>query len=94
MRIRAIAVFERVVYNCIVTDGAHPERPILEVDAVMREGDGDGALLLPAPTYIALLGGLDRADPILRDLDRKGRVVDHDGIRHLAFPTWEVVDTT
>jgi len=94
VRIRALAVFERVIYNCVVTDGTRPERPVLEVDAVLRDGDADGALLLPAPTYIALIGGRDRADPMLRDLDRRGRLVDHDGIKHLTFPTWEVVDTT
>ena len=78
-----------VVYNCIVTDGTHPERPVLEVDAVLREGDADGALLLPAPTYMALIGGRDRAEPILRDLDRTrstGRPRRHHtpGLSHLG----------
>jgi hypothetical protein len=92
VRIRAIAVFERVVYNCFVTDAARPERPLLEVDALLREGDADGPILLPAPQYMALVGGPDLARPYLRALERQGRLVEHQGVTHLAFPTWQVVE--
>ena len=85
-------MFERVVYNCFVTDAARPERPLLEVDALLREGDADGPILLPAPQYMALVGGPDLARPYLRDLERQGRLVEHQGVTHLAFPTWQVVE--
>jgi len=88
VRIRAIAVFERVVHNCVVTDPARPERPVLEVDAVLREGDADGPILLPVPQYMALVGGPEAAEPHLRELAAQGRVVRHQDVAHLAFPTW------
>jgi hypothetical protein len=90
VRIRAIAIFERVVYNCFVVDPAHPDRPVLEVDAVLRPGDADGGpLLLPAPTFMALVGGPDAAQEPLRALDRAGRVLRHQGVAHVAFHVWE-----
>jgi hypothetical protein len=91
VRIRAIAVFERVVYNCFVTDPSRPERPVLEVEAVLREGDADGPILLPAPQYMALVGGPGPARPHLEALSRQGRLVRHQGVTHLSFPTWQVV---
>lgn len=92
MRIRAVAVFERVVHHCFVTDPERPDRPVLEVDAVLREGDADGPLLLPAPQYMAMVGGPGPAAAHLRRLERQGRLVEHQGVTHLAFPTWRVVD--
>ena len=93
MRLRAIAVFEGVIYNCYVVDPAHPERPVLEVDALLRPGDADeGPLLLPVPTYMALVGGPQAAEPHLRVLAAKGRIVERQGVAHLVFPTWEPVD--
>jgi hypothetical protein len=91
MRIRALAVFERVVHHCVVTDRNRPERPVLEIDALLREGDADGPILLPAPQYMALVGGPDVAAPYLREFDRQGRLVEHQGLQHLVFPTWQVV---
>ena len=38
MRIRALSVFEGVVYHCWCVDPAHPARPTLEVEAVLRPG--------------------------------------------------------
>ena len=29
-------MFERVIYNCFVTDPSRPERPVLEMDALLR----------------------------------------------------------
>ncbi len=90
MRIRAIAVFEGVIYNCYVVDPARPDRPILEVDALLRPGDADdGPLLLPVPTFMALVGGPEAADPHLRQLSERGRLVTRQGVAHIAFPTWE-----
>ena len=92
VRIRAVAVFERVVYNCFVTDPSRPDRPVLEVDAVLREGDADGPILLPVPQYMALVGGPEEAERHLRALSRQGRLVEHQGVTHLSFPTWRVVE--
>ena len=57
MRIRALSVFEGIVYHCWPIDRSHPCRPTLEVDAVLREGDADaaaGPLLVAVPDYIAM----------------------------------------
>jgi hypothetical protein len=65
---------------------------VLEVDALLREGDADGPILLPVPQYMALVGGPELAAPHLRELSRQGRLVEHDGVTHLSFPTWQLVD--
>lgn len=88
MIIRALSVFERVIYHSALVDGSNPCRPTLEVDAVLREGDADGPLLLPVPEYIVMAGGRDRAAGCLRDLRARGRLADHLGVAHVAFPFW------
>lgn len=91
MRIRAISVFEGVVYHCWPVDLTNPGRPTLEVEAILRPGDADataGPLLLPVADYIMMLGGVEQARPYLRELAAKGRIVDHLGVDHLRFPTW------
>jgi hypothetical protein len=93
MRIRALSVFEGIVYHCWCTDPSHPCRPTLEVDALLREGDADatsGPLLLSVADYIAMLGP-DAAAPCLDQLRDKGRLVEHLGVAHIAFPTWTAV---
>lgn len=93
MRIRAMAVFEGVVYHAVVVDSARPCNPTLEVDAVLRPGDADlGPLLLPVPEYVTMAGGPDVAGPCLSELRDRGRIVDHLGVAHLAFPFWEPLD--
>ena len=89
MRIRALAVFERVVYNAVLVDAGRPERPVLEVDALLRDGDAAGPILLPVPQLMAMLGGPDRADGVIRTLQQNGRLVRHDDVMHVSFPTWE-----
>ncbi len=90
MRICAIAVFESVIYNCFAVDLARPDHPVLEVDALLRPGDADqGPLLLPVPAFMALVGGPDAAEPHLRSLADRGRIVSHQGSAHIAFPFWE-----
>ncbi|MCX7619544.1 MAG: hypothetical protein N2037_01720 [Acidimicrobiales bacterium] len=94
MRIRAVSVFEGVVYHCFAVDTAHPCRPILEVDAVLREGDADataGPLLVTVADYIAMVGDLDTARRCLDKLNAKGRIVERLGVQHLSFPTWTPV---
>jgi hypothetical protein len=96
MRIRALSVFEGVVYHCWCVDPTHPCRPTLEVDAVLREGDADatsGPLLLSVADYIAMLGP-DTAAPCLDQLRDAGRLTEFLGVPHLTFPMWTAVDPT
>jgi hypothetical protein len=91
MRIRALSVFEGVVYHCWCVDPTHPARPTLEVEAVLRPGDADaasGPLLLSIADYIPMAGGMDRAAPFLDELAAKGRIVEHLDVPHITFPTW------
>jgi hypothetical protein len=93
LKIRALSVFEGVVYHCWCVDDSNPCRPTLEVDALLRPGDADaeaGPLLLPIADYIAMLG-LDVAGPCLHALSATGRVVERLDVQHLAFPTWTTV---
>jgi len=93
VRIRALSVFEGVVYHCYAVDTSHPCRPTLEVDAVTREGDLDtGPLLVSAADYLRMVGA-DAAAACLDELRRRGRLVDHQGVTHLRFPTWTKVET-
>ena len=85
-------MFESVIHNCVLIDGANPHRPILEVDALLRPGDADeGPLLLPAPQFMALCGGPDAADGPMRSLRDAGRLETRQGITHISFPFWEPV---
>jgi hypothetical protein len=95
VRIRALSVFEGVVYHCWCTDQSNPCRPTLEVDALLRPGDADaesGPLLLGVADYIAMIGSLEQAAPCLTELQAKGRIVEHLGVEHLVFPTWTAVE--
>ena len=94
MRIRALSVFEGVVYHCWCVDPSQPCRPTLEVEALLRPGDADaesGPLLLSVADFIPMAGGADQAAPCLDQLARKGRLVDHQGVPHITFPTWTQV---
>ena len=96
MRIRALSVFEGVIYHCWCIDAANPCRPTLEVDAVLRPGDADaesGPILLSVPDYVSMVGGPERAAPCLEQLAAKGRLTDHLGVPHLVFPTWTTVSS-
>jgi hypothetical protein len=92
VKIRALSVFEGVVYHCWCVDPTNPGRPTLEVDALLRPGDADatsGPLLLPVADFLTMAGdGGPRALDQLRD---KGRVVAHLDVPHLTFPTWTSV---
>lgn len=90
--IRAFSVFEGIIYHCALVDGANPCRPTLEVDAVLRAGDADsGPLLLPLADYATLAGGADVVRPCIDRFRASGRIVDHLGVAHLAFPFWTPV---
>ncbi len=93
MRIRALSVFEGVVYHCWAVDTDRPCTPTLEVEAVLREGDADqGPILLSVADYVAMAGGMEVAGPCLAELAAKGRITEHLGVEHLAFPFWTPVD--
>ena len=95
MRIRALSVFEGIVYHCWCVDRGQPCRPTLEVEAVLRPGDADaesGPLLLSVADYLTMAGGSGEAGRCLDSLRAKGRLVEHLGVPHIAFPTWTRVD--
>jgi hypothetical protein len=92
VRIKALSVFEGVVYHSHAVDLAHPCRPTLEVDAVVRAGDVDaGPLHVPVAEYLVMVGN-EAGRPCLDELRRKGRIVDILGVAHLSFPTWTPVE--
>jgi len=89
VRIRALSVFEGVVYHCYALDAAHPGRPTLEVDARTRPGDLDqGPLLVTIDDWARMVGDRDRAKACLGELRARGRLVDHQGVLHVSFATW------
>jgi hypothetical protein len=95
VRIRALSVFEGVVYHCWAVDSTAPARPTLEVEALLRPGDADaeaGPLLLSVADYIVMVGGLAPPRPGLVELAAAGRIVEHLGVDHIAFPTWTPVE--
>lgn len=84
-------MFEGIVYHCFALSTENPCRPVLEVDALLREGDADatsGPLLITVADYIAMVGDLDVARRCLAQLEKKGRIVERLRVRHLSFPTW------
>ena len=88
VRIRALSVFEGVVYHCVAMDLESPCRPTLEVDARTLPGDLDaGPLLVTVADWRAMVGH-DVADTCLPELKRKGRLVEHQKVLHIKFPTW------
>lgn len=93
MRIRALSVFEGVVYHCFCVDAAHPCRPVLEVDALTRPGDVDAGPLLVTVADWAAMVGADVAERCLPELEEKGRLVRHLGALHISFPTWTPIAT-
>jgi hypothetical protein len=91
MRILVTAVFEQVVYHCACIDDRDPAHPRLEVDALLRDGDADGPLLLPVADYKRMVG-FDAAEARLPAFRAADRTVIRDGVEHLVFPVWERVE--
>ena len=91
MRILVTAVFEQVVYHCACIDDRDPGHPRLEVDAILRDGDADGPLLLPVADY-KRMAGIDTADARLPSFRSAGRTEKRDGVEYLVFPVWERVE--
>jgi hypothetical protein len=91
VRIRALSVFEGVVYHCYAIDRDAPGRPVLEVEARTQPGDLDqGPLLVTVADYLRMAGP-ERGRLHLSELRRRGRIVEHQGVAHLSFPTWTTV---
>lgn len=91
MRIRALSVFEGVVYHCYVVDPTSPGRPVLEVEARTQPGDLDqGPLLVTVADYLRMAGP-EEGRRHLTELRRRGRIVEHQGVAHVSFPTWTTV---
>lgn len=88
MRILAASVFEGVVYHCYCLDDSDPAHPRLEVDAVLREGDADGPLLVAVADYKRMVG-VETAEACLPRLREQGRTEARDGVEYLVFPLWE-----
>jgi hypothetical protein len=86
--IRALSVTDGIVYHCWCTDASNPCRPRLEVDARTLPGDLDSGPLLVSVSDWGTFAGVEAARACLPELRRKGRIVDHMGVAHLAFPTW------
>ena len=92
MKIRALSVFEGVVYHCYVVDPSNPCRPVLEVEARTQPDDLDaGPLLVTLADYARMAGGRDAVMPCLDELRAKGRIVTWMDVEHLSFPTWTPV---
>ena len=92
MKIRALSVFEGVVYHCYAVDPSNPCRPVLEVEARTQPDDLDsGPLLVTLADYARMAGGRDAVTPCLEDLRAKGRIVTWMDVEHLSFPTWTPV---
>jgi hypothetical protein len=90
VRLRALSVFERVVYHCACIDPNDPTHPVLEVDAVLRDGDTDGPLLVAVADFKRMIG-FDATNAALRELRTAGRTEVHDGVEYVTFRIWEPV---
>jgi len=90
VRLRALSVFERIVYHCACIDPRDPAHPVLEVDALLREGDADGPLLVAVADFKRILG-FEPAKACMGELRRAGRTEMHDGVEYVAFAMWEMV---
>jgi hypothetical protein len=90
VRLRALSVFERIVYHCACIDARDPAHPVLEVDAVLREGDADGPLLVAVADFKRIMG-FEAAKACVAELRRAGRTESRDGVEYVTFALWEVV---
>ncbi len=81
-------MFERIVYHCVCIDPRDPGRPVLEVDALLREGDADGPLLVAVADFKQMVG-VDAVRACLPGLRQAGRTESRDGVEYVTFPMWE-----
>jgi hypothetical protein len=92
VRVRALSVFERVVYHCVCIDASDPAHPVLEVDAILREGDADGPLLVAVADFKRMIG-MEATSAVMTELRRAQRTETRDGVEYVTFRMWEPVTT-
>ena len=68
------------------------ELAVLEVDAVLRDGDADGPLLVAVADFKRMLG-FDAANACVASLRRAGRTEVRDGVEYVAFAMWQPVES-
>jgi hypothetical protein len=88
VRVRALSVFERVVYHCVCVDERDPLRPVLEVDALLRDGDADGPLLVAVADFKRMIG-VEPAERLVAKMREAHRTEARDGVEYVTFPMWE-----
>jgi hypothetical protein len=76
------------VHHSVCIDPRDPTHPVLEVDALLRDGDADGPLLVPVADFKHMVG-VDATNALLRELRRVERTEVHDGVEYVTFPLWE-----
>ncbi len=91
MRIVALSVFERIVYHSYCTDTSEAGHPTLIVDAILRDGDADGPLLVTVADYKRMIG-FEAARSHLPALRAAGRLTTLDRVEYLTFPLWQPAD--
>ncbi len=90
MRILANSVFERIVYHCVLVNADRPSHPTLTVDAVLRDGDTDGPLLVAVADFKRMIG-VPATTAALPQFRNAGRTEIHDGVEYITFAMWEQV---
>ena len=72
--------------------GAHPAVGVEDeaVDALLRDGDADGPLLVAVADFKRMIG-VDETNTALGALRRAGRTEVRDGVEYVTFPMWEPV---
>jgi hypothetical protein len=88
VRVRALSVFERIVYHCVCVDERDPTRFVLEVDALLRDGDADGPLLVAVADFKRMIG-VEATQRAVARLREQGRTETRDGVEYVTFPMWE-----
>jgi hypothetical protein len=84
-----LSVFERIVYHCACVDPRDPAHPVLEVDALLREGDADGPLLVAVADFKRIIG-FEATNACIGEFRRAGRTATCDGVEYVTFAVWEV----
>jgi hypothetical protein len=85
-----LSVFERIVYHCVCIDERDPEHPVLEVEAILHDGDADGPLLVAVADLKRMIG-VESTNRALTRLRAAGRTETCDGVEYVTFPIWEAV---
>jgi hypothetical protein len=72
----------------VCVDERDPMHPVLEVDALLREGDADGALLVAVADFKRMIG-VEASERLVTKMRDAGRTEAHDGVEYVTFPMWE-----